>query len=90
MAKTNAERQKEYRQRNAAVAETVSNAPVSNEGRYASFEDYETNPGDYAVRENPGHLNWGDPMNYHELQVSEFKANRVTLPGDWDYVGVVV
>lgn len=56
----------------------------------ASLEDYESNPDRYTTRAFPEKLNWGQPLTFHELQASSFKANRVPIPGDWDYVGVAV
>lgn len=45
-------------------------------------------------RTNPDRLNWGDYMNADELEAYKRKYNlptyhnRVSIPGDWDYVGV--
>ena len=53
--------------------------------RIVSLEDYLANPADYIKRANPEKLNWGVPLSEHELSLSEFTCNRVTIPGDWDY-----
>lgn len=62
---------------------------LEDEARTASLEDYQANPKDYATRTDATKLNWGVPMSTHELQVTQYTANRVTIPGDWDYEGVV-
>ena len=41
----------------------------------------------YATRANPQLLNWGPTMRLGELKASGLVANRVTIPGDWDYEG---
>ncbi len=52
----------------------------------ASLKDYNEPDGRaYAQRENPAKLNWGKPLTFHELQASPFTANRVSIPGDWDF-----
>lgn len=43
----------------------------------------------YQPRTNPDLLNWGEPMTRAELEANKFKANRVPIPGDWDYAGAV-
>ena len=50
-----------------------------------SYSHYQAYPDKYAKRENPEKLNWGQPLTFHELQASPFKANRVSIPGDWDF-----
>lgn len=65
------------------------------EGQYvddpATLDDYLTdqleNTGRYAHRTNPDLLNWGKWMTKDELAKAGLKANRVTIPGDWDYEG---
>lgn len=42
----------------------------------------------YWPRPNTERLNWGEYMTAAELDQAGLKANRVTIPGDWDYVGV--
>lgn len=42
----------------------------------------------YHPRTNPERLNWGPRMTRAELDEAGLKANRVPIPGDWDYVGV--
>jgi len=37
-----------------------------------------------ARRKEPSKLNWGPWMNSDELKANKFKANRVSIPGDWD------
>ncbi len=58
--------------------------------RVVSYEDYKSHPQDYAQRTNPEKLNWGPYMKYHDLQDAGFSANRVSIPGDWDFDEKVV
>ncbi len=75
---TNAERQKRYRDKNR----------VGN-GVTATLEHYERNAQMYAKRNAPELLNWGPWLNARQLQdCAPFRANRVPIPGDWDYEGV--
>lgn len=53
-----------------------------------SLEHYQACPDRYAQRTTPEALNWGPWMNLVELDASPFTANRVAIPGDWDYKGV--
>lgn len=41
----------------------------------------------YHPRTHPECLNWEGWMDAGELKANGFKANRVSIPGDWDYVG---
>ncbi len=49
------------------------------------LEFYLDNPDKFATRTNPEKLNWGPYMTAEQLAESGFKANRVSIPGDWDY-----
>lgn len=96
MAKTNAERQKEYRKRNAPCNEIGRNVTeiVTKRNGVVDGNDlapFNTSPCDayYVPRSNPGILNWGEWMDVDELKQNGFKVNRVSIPGDWDYVGCV-
>ena len=53
-----------------------------------TLEHYQLNPGKYVPRREPDKMNWGPWMNSQQLAAAGLKGNRVTLPGDWDYVGV--
>ena len=58
---------------------------------YPCRVDYHVNPQDYARRENPAKLNWGVWKDRDELLSDKQKKlgvqhNRVSIPGDWDYV----
>ncbi len=95
---SNAERQKRYRdsKRNAPVTESVSFAPhgvtrvTAEPERVASLEDYyDASTGEYAKRAIPELLNWGPWMIMAALEQAGLKANRVPIPGDWDYEGAV-
>lgn len=65
--------------------ETVTAESVT---KVASLEDYQGHPEDYARRTNAVILNWGPWLNREQLERSDYIANRVTIPGDWDYSGV--
>ena len=41
-----------------------------------------------VTRTNPELINTGPPMAAHQLKQAGLKANRVPIPGDWDYEGV--
>ncbi len=56
--------------------------------RRGGLADYHANPDKYVPRLEPEKLNWGPWMNMVELEAAGLKANRVPIPGDWDYVGV--
>ncbi len=55
----------------------------------ASYEGYKKNHGPgakYARRFEPEKLNWTkNVMSEDELEQAGFRANRVPIPGDWDY-----
>lgn len=42
----------------------------------------------YWPRTNPERINWGEHMSMDQLKEAGLVANRVPIPGDWDYVGV--
>lgn len=97
MAKSNADRQKEYRQRNAQTVtdRNVTRVTDSNvtpqDGKYLGTDGVT----EYTVitqarnrRTNPDVLNWGQHMTSDQLHDAGLKANRVPIPGDWDYQGV--
>lgn len=52
-----------------------------------SITHYNSNPAKYAPRTNPNKLNWGKWMSGEQLAHFELVANRVPIPGDWDYTG---
>lgn len=52
-----------------------------------SIGHYNANPSKYAPRTNPHLLNWGKWMSGESLAHFGLVANRVPIPGDWDYVG---
>ncbi len=49
------------------------------------LEFYYANPDRYATRTNPDKLNWGPLMTMDQLEQAGLKANRVSIPGDWDF-----
>ncbi len=55
-----------------------------------SLQHYQDNPDLYHPRSEPELLNWGKWMNTEDLKKNGFKANRVPIPGDFDYVGMAV
>ena len=67
---------------------SVSSEPLSVSTNPASLEHYQNNPDKYITRQEPERLNWGRWMGVHELEANKLKANRVSIPGDWDYLAV--
>lgn len=51
---------------------------------------YHARPDLYVARREPELLNWGEWMSARELDEAGLKANRVAIPGDWDYKGAAV
>ncbi len=51
----------------------------------ASLDHYNDNPALYVRRLEPDKLNWGKWMDSTQLELNKLKANRVSIPGDWDY-----
>ena len=54
----------------------------------AILQHSKCNPDKYATRTNPEKLNWGPILGAVDLKIRGFVANRVSIPGDWDYEGV--
>ena len=52
------------------------------------LERYYATPNMYAERKHAELLNWGKWMDTADLELHKLKANRVSIPGDWDYAGV--
>jgi hypothetical protein len=53
----------------------------------ASLADYLDPCGrQYAPRQHPHRLNWGERKNMDQLNIAGKKANRYPIKGDWDYV----
>ncbi len=42
-------------------------------------------PKRYRRRFEPARLNWGEPMNAPQLKQAGLRANRVSIPGDYDF-----
>lgn len=91
-------KQAAYRaKRNTVTPPTVTNGPVTQSESVTvneqddgpSIAHYNANPSRYAPRTNPQLLNWGKPMSGEQLAHFKLVANRVPIPGDWDYAGVV-
>lgn len=55
-----------------------------------SLEHYMVSPEKYIQRREPDRLNWGPWMDSTQLEQAGLKANRVPIPGDWDYEGAAV
>ena len=94
MAKSNADRQKAYRnaKRNAQRPESLRNAPIVTErdaqpDLYPRAADVRASHA-YTPRANPDKLNWGPWMSSEQLAQARLTANRVPIPGDSDYSGV--
>ena len=75
----------------ASVTPTVTNGsvtePVDVTVDRPGLSHYNSNPSKYAPRTNPHLLNWGKWMSGESLAHFGLVANRVPIPGDWDYVG---
>jgi len=67
---------------------TVTRRPITGCAKDATLEDYQTHPERYVQRVHPERLNWTGYMTRAELEQAGLKANRVPIPGDWDYEGV--
>ena len=67
----------------------VTDKPVTDKSKQVTLEHYYANPDQYATRARPQLLNWGEWMTTDELVLAGFIANRVSIPGDWDYDGVI-
>ena len=87
---TNAERQK----CNAPISDNVTRVTVAcvtldelDKGLEGgpSLEHYKVCPDKYATRAQPELLNWGPWMDTAQLAGAGLRANRVPVPGDWDY-----
>lgn len=98
MSKTAAERQRDSRQRkrDKDVTKNVTchtpdvTTEMDCDGRRASLADYQDEHGrKYAHRVQAVALNWGPWMNSQQLTEAGLVANRMPMPGDWDYEGVV-
>ncbi len=74
---------------NEAKLQLLVNTTEPTEGNIA-LAHYYTSPEAYVTRTNPDRLNWGPWMNSDALNEAGLKANRVPIPGDWDYEGVAV
>ena len=84
--KAQRERTRRYRDKQKGVtSEGVTEC--DKESVRASLEHYWSHPDLYATRTDAESLNWGKYMNSQELKDNGFRANRVSLPGDWDYEG---
>ena len=78
-------------------ASTVTNASVTDDRLVyqvrdpnkivSSLDHYKQNPELYATRTDPDKLNWTGWMNPCQLKANHLTANRVAIPGDWDYNG---
>ncbi len=74
--------------RQSKTSAPVTDTPdIEPETRIASIDDYYAHRDDYAERACPELLNWGAWMDTADLEQARLSGNRVTLPGDWDYVG---
>ncbi len=90
MAKTAAERQRQKRKRDIVTPENVTchEPDVTVAAPSVSYAHYMNNLDKYITRREPKLLNWGPWMDSQQLAEAGLKANRVPIPGDWDYVGV--
>jgi len=56
----------------------------------ASLSHYHSNPDMYVTRREPDKMNWGTNCTSVVLAKAGLRCNRVSIPGDHDYSGVVV
>ena len=79
------------RNKKSVTTETVTFDDVADTYNYnaPSLEHYQACPDQYVQRFEPDKLNWGKRMTSKELTQASLKANRVSIPGDWDYTGCV-
>lgn len=66
-------------------AETLS---VTGSVTRPTLEHYQANPDRYARTGKADMLNWGLWMTTDQLHTKGLTANRVPIPGDWDYADV--
>lgn len=67
-------------------APTVTIGGVTNpEPVTVSLDHYRANSSMYATRAEPDKLNWDGWMNPCQLKYNHLTANRVPIPGDWDF-----
>lgn len=91
MAKTAAERQRDKRKRDigrdvtSIASATLPELDKALADDTASLEHYKVFPDKYVPRREPELLNWGPWLNMAQLETAGLKANRVSVPGDWDY-----
>lgn len=100
MKQSNADRQREYRnrKRNAQTDDSVTRVTVDPARNAQVIADIRTGPHNdarigadvyYVPRNHPERLNWGEHMTAVQLKDAGLVANRVAIPGDWDYTGCV-
>ncbi len=92
MAKTAAERQRQKRKRDIVTPENVTchEPDVTVVAPSVSYAHYMNNPDKYVTRREPEKLNWGPWLDVAGLEQAGLKANRVAIPGDWDYEGTAI
>ena len=66
------------------------NTPTVTDATVTQVQPVTVEPKHYAPRTNYELLNWGPWMTRDELARAGLTANRVSIPGDWDYDGVCV
>ncbi len=78
------------RQSKNSVSDVLAAAPSGKTAaeKVRTLEGYYEYPEWFIPRSEPEKLNWGPWMNVGALAAAGLKANRVAIPGDWDYVGV--
>ena len=78
---------RQHKQAGAATKSGQQPIPAATAVSPASLDDYlDANGRQYAPRQHPHRLNWGDRMNMDQLNVAGKSANRYPIKGDWDYI----
>ena len=72
------------------VEQATSVTPLEHSSTEAGQAHYLAHPDLYITRREPDKLNWGPWLDVAGLEQAGLKANRVAIPGDWDYEGTAI
>ncbi len=75
----------------SVAPKSVASATETKSVAKPSLQHYMDNPDMYYPRRDPQRLNWsGEIFSHSKLIELGLTGNRVSIPGDWDYVGVAI